>query len=160
MRYRALLLVAAAGCAEISDASSGFGPAEIRTDGRVRFVATTTPSTSTAGWLATTVLVIGASPGGVSLEYSGCPVIVRMYAGSERTGKPAWDALSVPNTACPLPLLRRHLGLGEALPLTALTLPREVLGDSLPPGRYYAAAIMRPNGDSVIVAAGEVDLGP
>ena len=155
-----IALAAGVGCTGATGPDGGFGPAEMRIDGKVQYRAHTEPSASTPGWLATTVYVRGASPGGTSVAYSGCPVTVRMYTQPARTGQPAWDARAVPNTACTLPLLRRHLGLGEELALTALTLPREVLGDSLPSGHYYVGAVVRPNGDSLVVTAGEVDLQP
>lgn len=155
-----LTLLTGLGCSAATDpeASTGFGG--IRTDGELTFRAQTAPSTTTPGWLATTLYVRSAGLAGTSLEYGGCPFIVRMYRTPARTGRPAWDALAVPNTACQAYLVRRHLGFEEELTLTALTLPREVLGDSLPAGRYHVAALVRPNGDSVIVAAGEVDLAP
>ena len=99
------------GCSGATGLDGGVGAAEMRVDGNVRYRAQTEPSTSTPGWLATTVFVAGAGPGGASVEYSGCPVTVRMYTQPERTGQPAWDALAVPNAACTLPLIRRHVGV-------------------------------------------------
>jgi hypothetical protein len=155
-----LTLLAGVACADTTDPDTPLGPAGIHTDGELTFRGQTAPSVTTPGWLATTLYVRGASLGGLSLQYGGCPFTVRMYRTPDRAGLPAWDALAVPNTACQAYLVRRHLGFGEELALTALTLPREVLGDSLPAGRYHVAALVRPNGDSVVVAAGHVDLAP
>jgi hypothetical protein len=154
------VLLACLGCAAPTDGYDGFGPTELRVDGQVEYRAETKPSEGTLGWLSTTVYVRATRRGGASVHYSGCPVIVRVYTQPTRSGQPSWDALAVPNTACPLPLIVRHLGRGEELALNALTLPREVLGDSLAPGHYYLGAVVRPNGDSLVVEAGEADLTP
>ena len=43
---------------------------------------------------------------------------------------------------------------------TVKALTGNVLGDTLAPGRYYVAAFVRPNRDSLIVDAGVVVLHP
>jgi hypothetical protein len=154
------LLLASLGCAALTEMDDGFGPAEMRIQGTVQYRAETGPSASHPGWLNTTVYIRATSVGGASVHYSGCPVTVRMYTDPARTGRPEWDALAVPNAACTLPLIVRQVERGEELTLRALTLPREVLGDSLAPGPYYVGAVVRPNGDSLVVEAGAVDLRP
>jgi hypothetical protein len=145
-------------CAASTEAPEGFGPAEMRIAGEVQYRAETGPNAEHPGWLTTTVYIRAASPGGALVHYSGCPVTIRMYTDPARTGPPRWDALAVPNAACTLPLISRQVNEGEDLALTALTLPREVLGDSLAAGKYYVGAVVRPNSDSLVLGAGEVEL--
>jgi hypothetical protein len=83
-----------------------------------------------------------------------------MYASTARTGRPRWDALDIPNVLCTLQLIIARLSRGQEDTLTAFTHPAEVLGDSLALGRYYVGAFLRPNGDSLVVDAGAVDLPP
>lgn len=154
------LLLACLGCTASTEFSQGLGATEIRVDGEVEYRAETQPSQSAAGWLSTTVYVRATSPGGASVQYGGCPFIMRVYTDRARTGPPSWDAFAVPNSACQALLNVRHLSRGRQLALSALTLPREVLGDSLAAGHYYLAAVVRPNGDSLVVGAGEADLTP
>jgi hypothetical protein len=154
------VLLVCLGCAASTDLDGGFGPAEIQVDGAVEYRAETKPSLDAAGWLSTVVYLRATRLGGATIHYSGCPVTVRVYTDPARTGPPSWDALAVPNTACQSPLIVRHLSRGGELALNALTLSRAVLGDSLAPGRYYLGTVVRPNGDSLVVEAGEADLMP
>lgn len=79
---------------------------------------------------------------------TGCHVAARAYRTAERSGPPPWDSNRIPllqicvgghnkNPA-------RLIAPGDTLPtrLWALILPASaVLGDSLPPGRYYFAVL-------------------
>lgn len=126
--------------------------------GRVEYRAYSEPTASPAGWLRTVAVLRATGSRSSVVEYGGCPVEVQYFRTEARTGTPAWAQFRDPSYGCTLPLYRRTLAPGETLELAALSLPREVLGDSLPVGRYYVAAVVRPNGEIVRIAAGEVEL--
>lgn len=126
--------------------------------GRVDYTARTEPTGNPAGWLRTTAVLRASGTTPARLEYSGCPVEVQFFRNASRTGSPAWTMFRVDNFACVQPLYTDTLAPGDTLELATVTLPREVLGDSLPAGRYYVAAVLRPNRQVIRVPAGEVEL--
>lgn len=162
---RPLVVLVALGLAACNPALSEggddthLGPAGISIKGgRVEYAARTEPTGNPHGWLRTVAVLRASGSAPVRLEYSGCPVEVQYFRTTARTGSPAWAQFRVQNFGCILPLYVRTLAPGDTLQLGALSLPREVLGDSLPAGRYYVAAVLRPNGETVRVPAGEVEL--
>jgi hypothetical protein len=157
---RLIPLVATLSRAASAQAAYDLDLPKITVEGHVEYRAETAPAGSPPGWLKTTVYVRATNAEGAKLQYGGCPFTVRMYASPARTGRPGWDALDVPNAVCTLQLTIARLGRGQEDTLSALTHPANVLGDSLAPGRYYVGAFVRPNGDSLVLDAGAVDLRP
>ncbi len=87
----------------------------------------------------------------------GCAVLLRAYRTADRTGDPAWDESRA--VACTMALQEIVLAPGAAKELTGSTISAaHILGDSLPAGRYYLTAVVRPNGQLVEMEAGEADL--
>jgi hypothetical protein len=155
-----VVLVASFGRTASAQVSEDLAIPDIRVEGRVEYRAETGPAAGRPGWLKTLLFVRATGAEGAKLEYGGCPFTVRMYASPARVGRPRWDYLDIPNVICTLELTIARLSQGQEDTLSALTHPEEVLGDSLAPGRYYVAAFVRPNRDSLLLDAGAVDLHP
>lgn len=86
----------------------------------------------------------------------GCTVLLRAYRSADRSGSPAWDQSR--QAVCTMQLLLLDLEPGESAEFQGRADAREILGDSLPAGRYYLTAVLRPNGKEVELAAGEAEL--
>ena len=86
----------------------------------------------------------------------GCVVLLRAYRDAARTGAPAWDQQQ--GAICTMQLVVLDLAPGESREFQASVRADEILGDSLPAGRYYFTALLRPNGRVVEVSAGEAEL--
>ena len=111
-----------------------------------------------AGRVQTVVTVSTGIPAGVTIEWGGCTVLVRVYRTPERTAA-VWDASALP-LACPAFLASRRLTPDAPARFGTDALPAEILGDSLPPGHYYFSALLALNRTEFVVAdAGELDLG-
>jgi hypothetical protein len=129
--------------------------------------------------LETAVTLTNVSARAVHLEWGACSVSPRLYRAAGRTGPPAFDWLARRSPAaedggmprvCPAYLALHDLAPGDSLAAGEfrLALPaRWVAGDSLPPGRYYAAAWVRLVGtraegglweDTLTLAGGVVEL--
>jgi hypothetical protein len=82
----------------------------------------------------------------VELVLSGsCPVVLRAYRDAARSGTPAWDADRLDRCAPEIALLRRILP-GDSIQESFDAHEEEILGDSLPPGRYFFSAALRKGG--------------
>jgi hypothetical protein len=128
-----------------------------RTEGDLRYSATTLVMESFPVQLATTVTVanIGSRP--AALEFSdGCPVLLRAYRAPDRTAPPAWDQER--ETFCTLAIQQVTITPGESREFTVRTDARQILGDSLPNGRYLLTAVLRKTGWPLELDAGEVEL--
>lgn len=87
----------------------------------------------------------------------GCTVLLRAYRDESRSGSPAWDQAG--SAMCTMALRRTTLAPGESREFGSVTVGAgEILGDSLPDGRYYLSAVIRPNGQTVELAAGATEL--
>lgn len=92
----------------------------------------------------------------VELVLSGsCPVVLRAYGDPARSGTPAWDADRLDRCAPEIVLLRRILP-GDSIQEFFDTHEEEILGDSLPPGRYFLSAALREGGKLREVPTAEV----
>jgi hypothetical protein len=86
----------------------------------------------------------------------GCVVLLRAYRDASRTGAPAWDQQQ--GAVCTMMLVQVSLAPGESREFVASVRADEILGDSLPAGRYYFTAVLRPDGQRVEIAAGKAEL--
>lgn len=106
-------------------------------------------------------------------EYGACALRQRLYRSAARTGTAAWrselrrPAGSPGGYACPAVLLGSTLPPGDSLRFGLAVPLAEVLGDSLPAGRYFVAAELELLDDSqrppnwerrFTLAAGEAEL--
>ncbi len=110
--------------------------------------------------LRTEVTVTNTSNRRVRIEYGHCALSIRAYRTPERSGKPAWDERRL-GRPCPLYLAGNTLRPGESISpsqfRSSIPVP-EILGDSLPEGRYYFSANLELNGQMAAIPAGEGEL--
>ena len=98
----------------------------------------------------------------VSLE-GLCVVQLRAFRDSTTAAAPAWKAPQRPAASCPSPDGLREIPPGGKFHVHAagaFEFPRvlDILGDSLPEGRYAFEALVRIGGDTVAVPAGTLPL--
>jgi len=126
--------------------------------------------------LRTVVTVTNSGPRRVSLEFGACTLLLRAYRTPARTGRPVWYSERARprwagkddfGYACPMYLAHRVLAPGESVSpkeFQARVPVPEILGDSLPEGRYSFTAQLGFAGanraDTVRLPAGEADLTP
>lgn len=96
------------------------------------------------------------------LVSDGCGVLPRAYGSASRTGEPAWDGR--PGAPCLAHAAPVTLAPGEVRRFSRSYSARDVLGDSLPDGRYFftvtyrAALALDGEPRLVEVTAGEAEL--
>lgn len=158
-----LLLAATLACAACAPAPAPApqdgapGGSSSSYQGPLRFQASTAVLRSFPAQLSTTVTATNTSNQAQTVEMpGGCTVLLRAYRTPERTGAPAWDQQR--DTACTLQLLVEQYAPGQSRQYHGRATAVEILGDSLPNGRYYLTALLRPAGGTVEVPAGEADL--
>lgn len=125
--------------------------------GEIRYQAETAILESYPVQLRTTVSITntGARPDTLQLP-GGCPVLLRAYRDPGRTGTPAWDQER--DIVCTLQLLLLDVAPGQTRTLEGRATAHDILGDSLPNGRYYLTAVLRPENQVVELEAGDTEL--
>jgi len=157
----AALLTLLAACSRAEESSQPLAPnmqqGASHTEGDLQWVASTAIMESFPVQLATTVKVanVGRKPAVVE-QSSGCPVFLRAYRTPDRTGSPAWDQAQ--QVYCTMAIQVIQLGPGESLTFTTRANAAEILGDSLPNGRYYLSVYVNKTGAAIELQAGEADL--
>jgi hypothetical protein len=155
------LLAAALACAACAPPAPPAGDAapgrSTATQGPLRFEAATAELRSFPVQLSTTVTATNASGQAQTVEMpGGCTVLLRAYRDASRTGTPAWDQQR--EAVCTQQLLIEEYAPGQSRQYHGRATAMEILGDTLPNGRYYLTALLRPAGGTVEVPAGEVNL--
>jgi hypothetical protein len=142
-----------------------------RTVEAARYGAATSLETSTTGpTVRTTVTVTlpwpagvpaNQDPGGAVIEYSAdCPVVLYVYRdrtrrdAMPRSGQPDWQS----RLNCGSERQKLVKRYGESWTFDVRAAAREILGDRLPSGRYYFAALVRADRRLVYLSAGEANL--
>lgn len=127
------------------------------TEGDLRYVAETSIMESFPVQLATTVKIenIGSKPASVEFA-NGCPVLLRAYRTPDRTAQPAWDQAR--EVFCTQAIQVITIMPGESREFTTRTDAAQILGDSLPNGRYFLTAVVNKTGWPLQLEAGAVDL--
>ena len=109
----------------------------------LRYRASTEVSGSTPPTLRTTVHLSVAGARNVKAEQGGCAVSLRAYRTPRRTGAPVWDSRRRDHV-CGLTLIEYVIGRGMPRDRLLYEVPvPEMMGDSLPDGRYYFTARVR-----------------
>jgi len=145
----AVALGALGGC---SDAATAPGPVPEYLQMAAR---TTSP---TPGRIETDVTVATQLPAGIPIEWGGCTVAIKAFRTAERA-TPVWDSSALLQ-ACPAFLASRRLTPATPAAFAFTGTAAGILGDSLPPGRYYFSATVALNRTQYDVPdAGELDLG-
>lgn len=108
------------------------------------------------------VMVTLTHAGGSLQRFSrDCAVTLYVYRTRERrdaaprSGAPDWQG---PRRRCGPELQEFSMRRGESRTLAAETTVQEILGDSLPPGRYYFAVAVQGEGTRFLISAGEANL--
>jgi hypothetical protein len=107
------------------------------------------------------VQIINRTDRRVALEYGACPLQLLVHENADRAGPAVWNsAKQLDETGqlpvCPLYLKFSELGPGETRkPDFRATFPvADILGDSLPDGKYHFTAQLVLGGDTVPLPAG------
>ncbi len=87
-----------------------------------------------------------------------CVILLRGYRDEERTPPPDWDQARV--IACAQVLVQHVLEPGQIERHQTRVRAHEVLGDSLPAGRYHLTVFLRPDTRTIEIAAGAADMAP
>lgn len=123
----------------------------------VHYTATTRILESFPVQLHTTVDMTNRGRDRARLDFgNGCKVLLRAYR-TEARQQAAWDQGRV--LGCTQAIETIQLQPGERRQLTARSNAREILGDSLPDGRYFLTAYLPANGGEIEIPAGAADLG-
>lgn len=127
----------------------------VREDG-VEYTADTAVMESFPVQLATTVTATNRSGRSARLTFpDGCVVLLRAYHDEARS-RLAWSQQD--HVHCTAALVEWTLPAGASRQGSARTDAAEILRDTLPDGRYWLEAVLRPNGTTIAVPAGTVDL--
>ncbi|HKG91252.1 MAG TPA: hypothetical protein VKA84_05150 [Gemmatimonadaceae bacterium] len=160
MAARAALAMGAVACSrnEAPSAVPSDSPAldgSLTTTAGVTYSAETLVLESFPVQLRTIVTATNTGSEPVRLTSDGCEAFVVAHRAAGRAGPPTWDQRKV--WACTRILKVYDIGPGHSVKLQTQLRATDILGDSLPSGRYYLSAI--PGTDhSVTVRAGDVQL--
>jgi hypothetical protein len=117
---------------------------------------TTSP---TPGNIQTTVTVTNRTVVALAVEYGECSVAIRVFPTAERT-EPVWNSNDRFMYPCPAILILGRLEPGKPQAFGFFGTVAEILGDSLPPGRYYFSATLGTSlGTFDVRDAGDLELG-
>jgi hypothetical protein len=158
MRYSTILASAIfVACAGGGDSPTD-APSQSRIVGGIEYSAETLVMESFPVQLQTIVTARNTSDDDAVLHFPyPCVVAVHAYADSTRTGAPAWSQERF--MGCIAVIFDDTIAAGDTAQYMA---PRtdgyELLGDSLPDGRYWLMASLNPSGQRVELPAGVVDL--
>lgn len=151
------LLTACSGAEGPIDIGGETVPRNVAVVDSIRYSAETAILESFPVQLRTTVTLTNLAQRTDTLEVpGGCPVTLRAYRVPTRTGTPVWDQSKV--LICTLQLRYIVLESGESELLQGGATATDILGDSLPDGRYYLSAVVRANGETIELAAGSATL--
>jgi hypothetical protein len=143
------------------------GPIDISSpNAGLSFLASTSVVGANADTVRTRVTFRNTNALPVRLEYGACSLDVLAYRTAERNGRPAWDsrlrsAGKGVVYGCPAYLAVDAVAPGEAKSppqFNAAYAVREILGDSLPDGRYYFMARIRLNWRRTSQPAGDAEI--
>jgi hypothetical protein len=149
-------VILAGACAMPRDAADSDDPAAVRIMNGIEFRAETLVMESYPVQLRTIARVTnrGDAPARVTFP-DGCVVLMRAY--SPAGAAPVWDEADT--VGCTLAIIEVTLLRRESREFSSQTVSaRQILGDSLPDGRYEIRAYLRPDGTPIELTTGNVDL--
>ena len=89
----------------------------------------------------------------------GCPVILQLFSDPPPSGRQLWDSRGARSSrGCALSLVQVRIDAIQSKVFMREVDRSEVLGDSLPAGRYFVRAQLDIQPSAIIVDAGEVSL--
>lgn len=154
MRTRAVVaLLALAACQSQPGPVQVEDPASLRVVQGVEYVAETRVMESYPVQLATVVTITNRSSSPVTLTFpDSCVVTLRAYAG----GQQVWDQRIL--ILCAAQIVEVTVPPGGSRTFETRTDAAQILGGTLPDGRYRIEAVLQPSGETVRLDAGAVDL--
>ena len=158
MRKRLIPILLVAACTSAEDGPTDSPPATSRQVGGVEYSADTRVMESFPVQLGMSVTARNTSGAAVTLEFPDpCVPRLEAYRDSARSGEPAWSQERAIGCAAVIHVV--EIGAGRTHELGAPTVSAyDVLGDSLPDGRYWLSAVLMPNGQRLELPAGAADL--
>lgn len=152
-----LALALLAGCnggADVPDPPTG--PSAPVIQGGIEYAADTRVMESFPVQLDTRVTMTNRTNQRTSVGLgSGCPINLRAYRNEART-QLAWDQAQ--GRVCTMQIQIVDLAPGASAERNTRATAYDILGDSLPDGRYYLSASVAVVGNGLMVPAGSVDL--
>lgn len=152
-----LSIAVAALCAACASDPAGAPVGPSVRQGDVEFTAETAVMKSFPVQLATTVTMRNRGSEKVAVQLgSGCPVLLRAFRDGARANL-AWDQGR--EMVCTQQIQIVDLAAGETATREASVVSaRDVLGDSLPDGRYWLGAYVQVVGAPLVLPAGDTEL--
>ncbi len=134
---------------------------ETRREDAVTYRAETEVADRDPTTIRTVVTATLTGAGGSRLRFSyACPVVLYLYRSrarrdaAPRSGQPEWKS----REACGPELQEMWLNRGESRTFEIRANARDILGDSLPPGRYYFTAVVQEERTRIFLSSGEAEL--
>ncbi|MGH7445037.1 MAG: hypothetical protein ACREKM_09180, partial [Longimicrobiales bacterium] len=152
----AIVAVAVSGCAQAGDPQEPANTIAAVLESGVAYEADTRVMESFPVQIATVVTATNTRSRSIDITFpDGCVVLLRAYSDAART-QLVWDQGE--HVGCTMALVEWDLAPGTSQTARAGTGAREILGDALPDGEYWLDAVLRPDGRTVTVPAGSVQL--
>src|SRR5688572_16164543 len=156
VRRLTLFVLTAAACTTAGEPQNAGNQQASVTHNDVDYTATTRILESFPVQLHTTVDVVNRGRTRARLDFrNGCKVLLRAYR-TEAREQAVWDQGRV--VGCTQAVETIELQPGERRQLTARADARQILGDSLPDGRYFLGAYLPATGGAIEMPAGAADL--
>lgn len=115
-------------------------------------VSATPPASATS-----TVTVTNTAGEVVTFEPAGgCVLLLKVYGNANRSGTPVWDQTAF--ASCTGAFQQITLGPGQSRDFQLVVRVSDILKGALPAGRYYFSAVLRLNGQEIVLPAGDADL--
>lgn len=158
--YILMPLFALAACTAPEESPTDSPPAANRTiDGPIEYTAETLIMESFPVQLAASVTARNTSDTAIVLNFPyPCVAHLQAHTDSTLAGEPAWSQERF--MGCIAAIFDDTIAGGDTARYAApRTDAAEILGDSLPDGRYWLSIALNPDGERVVVPAGSADLG-
>ncbi|MFS8636873.1 MAG: BsuPI-related putative proteinase inhibitor [Gemmatimonadota bacterium] len=157
-RAAVLVVGAVAACTSSSEFTSPEGMRAYRTAEGVVYRADTAIMESFPVQLRPQLTIRNEGESGRTIRFpDGCIMLLRVYREESRSGSPVWDEART--VGCTQAVQEFTVAAGDSTVIRQRTISAaEILGDSLPPGRYYFTVVLRPDWQPLELAAGEAEL--
>ena len=153
-----ILAVLASACADPGDPVRPPATAPSRVQDGVTYTADVAVMESFPVQLRPSLTLENNNPAPTEIVFNnGCVVLMRAYRSAARSGRAEYDQTRA--FGCTAALVEVELSPGARRSFDGSTVSAaDVLGDSLPEGRYYLSVVASPFGQEIEIAAGSVDL--
>jgi hypothetical protein len=146
---------ASAACGGRRDAMVPADAAATQTREPFEFRAATRVMESFPVQLQSVLTITNRSAASTSVFFpDGCVVLISVYRPD--SPEPVWEQAR--SVGCTMAIVQTDIGPGQSTEFSSRTSAAEILGDSLPDGRYHLRVHSRPDGRPLQLHAGTVDL--